>query len=153
MGNKNKEKLKKLKMEKRKASLKSALIACAAGGIAVGAAGAAMAGVAAGDAGAGVREAMLLSGITASAMSALGNAAVACTGKFKDKFNKPKAANALIMSTAAVSTLSFGIGACVGADTRKLTTSVINPSQPEHQIEQTVEVDPIPVIDEIQVER
>lgn len=59
----------------------------------------------------------------------------------------------LLACIAGATVLCGGLGAGVGAGAHKLTTSIIGKLKPEHQIERTVEVEPIPVIDEIQVEK
>lgn len=45
------------------------------------------------------------------------------------------------------------MGAKVGAGTHKLSTLAINKLKPEHYIERPAEVEPMPVIDEIQIEK
>lgn len=45
------------------------------------------------------------------------------------------------------------MGAKIGAGTHKLTTLALDRFKPEHQIEQVVDVKPLPEIDEIQIER
>ena len=53
----------------------------------------------------------------------------------------------------AATVFSAGLGMGAGAGTHKLTTAIIDKVIPDHQIEQTVEVEPMPVVDEIQVEK
>ena len=71
----------------------------------------------------------------------------------KDLLLTQKQARALFAAGLATTVLSTGIGVGVGAGTHKLTTAIIDKVKPQHQIEQTVEVEPMPVIDEIQVEK
>lgn len=168
MNNKT-NKLKKLNIKHGKVFLKnpelvSLMVNSAAVGTAVGAVGAAaFSALGTVFEGANLGESMFLGGVSSLGSSSLANmfkqrAVLSTIAKdeqqdLSDIYYTQKQATALFTAVVAATALSTGLGVGVGAGTHKLTTAIINKLKPDHQIEQTVEVEPMPVIDEIQVEK
>ena len=107
----------------------------------------------------GTTAALVGAGVGTTMHASLGVAAGLSTGasmRMQDDIRtvlNTRQKGALFAAGLAASTLNAGIGAGTGVGAHKLTTAIVNKLKPEHQIEQTVEVEPMPVIDEIQVEK
>lgn len=98
--------------------------------------------------GGGIEQAMSFGGVMLGGMT-LNSALRVC----KVRKNEGKPMHYVLATGLVGAVLGAPAGAGIGAGMHKLTTSIINHLQPKHQIEQTVEVESIPVIDEIQVEK
>ena len=165
---KNNKKLKRLNIEKGLYDLKNSELVQAAEKGAVNAAGlSALLGIANGSmaalSGIDMLPATLMGGLTSLVTSQVGyNRAkedeLTLLAYVDDEpvpfYNiKKRQKVALFAAGLAATVLGSGVGAGVSAGTHKLTTAIIDKIKPEHQIEQIVEVEPMSVVDEIQVEK
>lgn len=153
MKNKDYKKLSKLTLKKEKGFLKnSEVVASMMSGISTGAMMAAAwvpaVGVGRALIGADMQRTAAMAAVVASGLVA-GTSTRECY-EIEPRLSKRQKVAAFATAIAA-STLSAALGAGIGVGTHKLTTSIIDKLQPAHQIEQTVETEPMPAINEIQM--